>query len=289
MKLTKDKQILVVGLGVIGGSYAMRLSEKGFKVTAIEKNKDSLSLAKEKGWIVSGSTTPDKALIAGADIIVIALYPHALIDWVRDHAGDCKSGVVITDVTGVKSGVVGAVQEILPPGAEFIAAHPMAGREKSGAANADASVFDGANFIIVPTERNTQDGIGLARQLGEMLGFGAISVLSPAEHDRVVAFLSQLTHCIAVALMNACDSAEFSKFTGDSFRDLTRIARINDEMWSELFLWNKAALLTEMDRFRAAFDQIEAAVKNDDRDTLRELMRQSSRHRELFDIKKEEK
>jgi len=166
---------------------------------------------------------------------------------------------------------------------EFIAAHPMAGRERSGVQYADPSVFEGANYIVVPTEKNTGLAIETCKYLGEELGFAHISELPPEKHDQMIAFLSQLTHCIAVSLMNAGEDDSLVRYTGDSFRDLTRIAKINDEMWSELFLINKEPLLKEMERFRHAFDALERTIREDDREEMRRQMRVSTERRAKFD------
>ncbi|MBR5278342.1 MAG: prephenate dehydrogenase, partial [Clostridia bacterium] len=193
---------------------------------------------------------------------------------------------VITDVTGVKECIVYEIQSLLPDGVEFISAHPMAGRETSGVENADDGMFKNANYIVVPTEKNSLDTIELCGDLGETLGFREISVLSPEKHDQMIAFLSQLTHCIAVSLMCACDAPDLERYTGDSFRDLTRIANINDEMWSELFLSNKQTLLQEMDKYRQAFDQLYGSIKNGNREELRQMMQLSTARRKKFDKKK---
>ena len=145
------------------------------------------------------------------------------------------------------------------------------------------AVFKGANYIVTPTERNTEGAIELCKSLGEELGFARISVLSPKEHDDMIAFLSQLTHCIAVTLMTCNTSEGLEKYTGDSFRDLTRIAKINDAMWSELFLMNKDALLAQMDSFIGEFEKLKSMIECDDRDGMRAMMRQSTERRSLFD------
>ena len=153
----------------------------------------------------------------------------------------------------------------------------------SGVEFADPNVFKGANYIVTPTEKNSIDAIRLCKDLGEELGFLRISELSPESHDEMIAFLSQLTHIIAVTLMNCNDSDGLEKYTGDSFRDLTRIAKINDRMWSELFLMNKQSLLTEMDRFIAEFSEFREYLANGDGKRMREKMRSSSARRSLFD------
>ncbi len=267
----------------MGGSYAKALHRNGFRVTAITKEQADIDYAIEKGYIDAGSTEADPGLIGEADITVFALYPHTFIEWVRDRQQYFKPGSIITDVTGVKGAVVYEIQDMLRDDVEFIAAHPMAGRECSGVQNSDDSMFRDANYIVVPTKKNTPEAIELCESLGSILGFWRIGVLSPEEHDEMIGFLSQLTHCIAISLMNCNRNDELSKYTGDSFRDLTRIAKINDELWSELFLLNKEALLREMRAFESELDSLREAIENDDSEKIREKMRLSTQRRKIFD------
>ncbi|MBQ9860157.1 MAG: prephenate dehydrogenase [Clostridia bacterium] len=282
MKLDPSKKILIVGLGLLGGSYARALKKKGYTVNAITKDESSVAYALENGLIDHGTTAVDADLIAEADLIVFALYPHVFVEWIKEHGPLIKSGTVLTDVTGVKGCIVYEIQSLLPEGVEFIAAHPMAGREVYGVENSDDSIFDGANYLVVPTEKNTFGAIELCESLGEELGFADVSRLSPERHDEMIAFLSQLTHCIAVSLMCACDDPAIERYTGDSFRDLTRIANINDDMWSELFLSNQKALLEQMDLYRTAFDRLYNCVKSGDREEMRSMMRLSTARRKKF-------
>ena len=191
-------------------------------------------------------------LVREADCIIFGLYPTVLLDWVKQYGQLIRPGTMVTDVSGVKRGVVEPVQAALPEGVEFIASHPMAGRETSGIAHSAEVNFAPANFIITPTEKNSQAGIDWCRDLAAELGFKRISVLTPAEHDHMIGYVSQLCHAIAVSLMCASDNSELANYTGDSFRDLTRIAHINDKMWAELFLWNKDNLISEIDMFESA-------------------------------------
>lgn len=283
MKLTKETKILIIGLGVMGGSYAKALSQKGYKVKCITKEIADIRYGMEHGMICYGSTEVEPELVGEAELIVFALYPKSFIDWIKKHQHLISPGTIITDVTGVKSEVVYKVQDILREDVEYIPAHPMAGRERSGVEYADPTVFNGANYIVTPTEKNSLEAIKLCKSLGEELGFLRISELSPEEHDEMIAFLSQLTHIIAVTLMNCNDSEGLEKYTGDSFRDLTRIAKINDRMWSELFLMNKDALLTEMDRFIEEFSEFRSYLASGDGKRMREKMRSSSARRSLFD------
>ena len=283
MKLNNETKILIVGLGVIGGGYAEALSNQGFDVSCITKEQKDIDYAIERGMIKFGTTEVDPELIQNSDLIVFALYPTVFIEWIEKYQGLFKPGTLITDVTGVKSSVVSTVQSILRDDVEFISAHPMAGRERSGVEFADSSVFKGANYIVTPTEKNTEEAIEICKELGSLLGFARISVLSPEDHDEMIAFLSQLTHCIAVALMTCNEAEGLEKYTGDSFRDLTRIAKINDAMWSELFLMNKDALIDQMDAFIDEFERMKDMLVSGDREGLRAMMRRSTERRSLFD------
>ena len=283
MKFDENTKILIVGLGLIGGSYARALTEKGFETGVIDVDQKAIDYALAKGWIKSGQTQADKDYVSRFDVVVFAVYPKTLIAWLEQYRSFIKSGALVTDVSGVKGCVVYKAQELLQDRAEFIGAHPMAGREVSGVEHANPAIFKGANFIVVPTDKNTQEGIEGCKELARLLGFGKISVLSPEQHDEMAGFLSHLTHCIAVSLMVCKDSTHLASYTGDSFRDLTRIAKINDDMWSELFLLNKDELLAQMNLFEEHFNALKKYIESDDRDAIREMMRISASRRKVFD------
>lgn len=285
MKLIKKVNILIVGLGLLGGSYAKGLKKLGFTVNAITKEQSSVDFALQNGIIDYGTTNIEPELIGEADLVVFALYPHIFKSWISENQKYFKSGAVLTDVTGVKGCIVDEIQGILRSDVEYIAAHPMAGKEVSGVENSDEAIFKGANYLVVPTKKNTREAIELCSNLGELLGFAKVSVLSVEKHDRMIAFLSQLTHCIAISLMCANDDPGLVEYTGDSFRDLTRIANINDEMWSELFLSNKQVLLEQMDIYRETFDKLYNFINNDDRNGMREMMKLSTKRRREFNKK----
>lgn len=279
------KNILIVGLGLLGGSYAEALHRYGFRISALTRRQSSIDYAIAHGLIDEGAAGVDPEMISRADLIVFALYPHVFIEWIEENQKYFKPGALITDVTGVKCSIVYRVQEMLRPDVEFIAAHPMAGREVYGVENSTSRMFAGANYIVTPTEKNTPEAVEMCRELGLLLGFSNIAVLSPEEHDEMIGFVSQLTHCIAVALMTCNEHEHIEKFTGDSFRDLTRIAKINDEMWSELFLSNKDALLRQMDMFSDQFLKLRTMIAEGDEEGMREMMRHSSLRRARFDKK----
>ena len=288
MMLDKNKTILIVGLGLLGGSYAMALKKQGYTVTAIARRPETVEYALSHGLIDKGAHEVDPALVGEADLVIFALYPQVFLDWIAQNQMLFKSGAVLTDVTGVKGFIVGKIQDMLRDDVEFIAAHPMAGKEVCGIENSSDAIFKGANYLVVPTEKNTPEAIALCKELGTVLGFKRVAQLTVESHDEMIAFLSQLTHCIAVSLMCCNDTPGMEAYTGDSFRDLTRIARINDEMWSELFLDNRQALLTEMERFREEFDALYQKIKTGDREGIRSMMRCSTERRRRFD-KVEEK
>ena len=279
------KRILIVGLGLLGGSYARGLKRFGFHISAITKEQSSIDFALKEGIIDEGSTEIDARMIGEADLVIFALYPHIFVEWIEENQGLLKSGALITDVTGVKRSIVYKIQDILRPDMEFVAAHPMAGREVSGVENSTDRMFFGANFIVTPTEKNTSEAVETIIELGRLLGFSNVTTLSPEEHDEMIGFLSQLTHCIAITLMTCNDKENMEKFTGDSFRDLTRIARINDLMWSELFAANKDVLLEQMNLFIGKFNELKAMLESDDIDGMRAMMRHSTERRALFDKK----
>lgn len=281
--MDKNKIYLIVGLGLLGGKYAKELTEQGFTVTGINRSEGHLQYALEHGYITRGKTHDFADLIAEADHIVFGLYPTTFIEWIRQWGSYIKPGCVFTDVSGVKTGLVDTIQGLLPEGVEFISSHPMAGKESSSVENSDKVDFTTANFIITPTERNTPQAIAWCRELAETLQFHHITVLTPAMHDHMIGYVSQLCHAIAAALMIAEDNTNLAEYTGDSFRDLTRIARLNDKMWAELFLWNKENLVSEIDQFDMALQTIKHAIEEDDRDKLERLFQLSTKRRAMFD------
>ena len=280
-----SKKILIVGLGLLGGSYAKVLKRYGFHISAITLDQNSIDYAIKENIIDEGSIELDERMIGEADLVIFALYPHVFVEWIEKNQWLLKSGALITDVTGVKRSIVYQIQDMLRPDVEFVAAHPMAGREVSGVENSTDRMFIGANYIVTPTEKNTPEAIQTCIELGRLLGFSNVTTLSPEEHDEMIGFLSQLTHCIAITLMTCNDKENMEKFTGDSFRDLTRIARINDLMWSELFVANKDVLLEQMDMFINKFNDLKAMLQAEDIDGMRAMMRHSTERRALFDKK----
>ena len=283
MIIDKHSKFLVIGLGLLGGSYARALTEKGYYVEAITLDQKSVDYALSHQIVNDATTEVNNIMIENADVIIFALYPNVFIDWIKQYGHLIKPGTLITDVTGVKKCIVYEIQSLLPDGVEFVSAHPMAGREVYGVENSSEKIFFGANYVVVPTEKNTEENIDACKRIGEILGFGRIAELSPEDHDELIGFVSQLTHCIAVSLMTCYENERLEKYTGDSFRDLTRIANINEVMWSELFLLNRESLLNQMELFKKEFNKLETYLQNGDREGMMDMMKLSTERRKKFD------
>lgn len=274
-------KIVIVGLGVIGGGYAMALKEAGYEeVYGIDKNIDTLRKAKALGIIKEGYED-EKEIIKGADLIVLAVYPNLVKSFIINNKDSFKDGTIITDVTGIKQLFINEVINILPKKVDFVFAHPMAGREKKGIDYATNQVFKGANFLITVTDKNKDKNLDIIENLAYKMGFKNVKRICPKYHDEMIAFTSQLPHALAVALINSdIEGRNTGEFIGDSYRDLTRIANINESLWSQLFLGNKENLLKAIYNFEKELDKIKDSVKNEDKETLQELFIKSSLRRE---------
>lgn len=276
----KDKNILIVGLGVVGGSYAMALTAAGYKnVYAVNRSEASLKKAVQAG-IVKGGSVNIEDFAAKADIAVIAVYPTGAEECARKLGALMKKGSLVTDVLGIKRYYSEKISAVLPDYIDYVPAHPMAGREKRGLDYASADVLKGANFIITPITRSTPGGIDAVKTLACDMGFGKIRTLTPEEHDRVIAYTSQLPHALAVSLINSDEEdSGTGDFIGDSFRDLTRIAEINADLWQELFIGNGENLIAAIDMFTEQLSAIRKAVEEKDRECLVKQFEKSSARR----------
>ena len=274
-------RIIIVGLGVIGGGYAMALKEAGYtEVYGIDKNIETLRKAKSLGIIKEGYED-EKEIIQDADLIVLAVYPNLVKDFIINNKEHFKDGAVITDVTGIKQLFINEITRILPQNIDFVFAHPMAGREKKGIDYATNQVFKGANFLITVTDRNKDENLDLIENLAYKMGFKHVKRICPKYHDEMIAFTSQLPHALAVALINSdIEGRNTGEFIGDSYRDLTRIANINESLWSQLFLGNKENLLKAIYNFEEELDKIKSCLENEDKESLQELFIKSSLRRE---------
>ncbi len=274
------KKILIVGLGLIGGSYAKKLCQTDYLVYGYDSNEATLRKAYAEK-VIQNDTIENIDFFSDMDIVVLSLYPNDNVSFLKKYQNKFKNKAIITDTTGIKGKMIKEMLEFIRPDLRLIPTHPMAGREVSGYDNSDPNLFVDANFIITPLK--TTIDINEIKELGKDLGFLNIEVLSISEHDEIISFLSQLTHVIAIALMNTHDTESYINYTGDSFRDLTRIAKINENLWSELFLNNQAILLKELEDFKQALNNIEEKITNNDLEGLKSLMKYAKNARILFD------
>lgn len=279
--------IAIIGLGNIGGSFALAIKANipDADIYAIDIDAAVIEKAKKQHLIKDGSQD-FKDIIPQADLIIFAVYPKLLVQLVKDYAPYLKEGCIITDVTGVKTSIIGEVEPLLPDHADFVFGHPMAGRENRGLEFSSREVFIGANYLITPTPRNKEKNIDFLKNFVKKLEFGNISVITPDFHDKVIGFTSQLAHVIAISLINSDDAARNTKkYTGDSYRDLTRITNINEKLWPELFMMNKQHLLQHIDNFQTQLDKLYAAIQSDDVETMEKMMLESTkRYKDLHDI-----
>lgn len=280
-------KIVIVGLGNIGGSFALAIKESGLdhEVYAIDKDVTALRTAEEQKLIIKGFESPSE-IVPDADFIIFSVYPLILEDVVRAYIPYLSDNTIITDVTGVKRTLIGKIEPLLPEKVDFIFSHPMAGRENSGLAFASARVFQGANYLITPTKRNHRSNIDFLTQFVKDIGFKNVTEITPEFHDEIIGFTSQLTHTIAVSLINS-DVVERNtkEYTGDSYRDLTRIANINEKLWPELFIMNKDYLVEHIDNFKMQLDKLAKAIDDEDVETMEDMMVESKkRYHDLHNL-----
>lgn len=275
--------ITVVGLGVIGGSYIKALHGLGHQVYGVDLDQKTLDQAKNDGYIIDGFQDASK-ICYKSDLTMICLYPSLILEFIKNTT--FKPGSIVSDAVGVKSHFIEEARKNLPNDVELLSGHPMAGREKKGYSYASKEVFKNANYIIVQDHQNKVESIALLEKLIQDMGFKSIKILNPVEHDEIISFTSQLPHALAVALINSDDQKyDTGRFIGDSYRDLTRIANINEDLWSELFLNNKDNLLVAMNQFEQQFDALKLAIQNNDEEALKQYFIQSTKRREQLEHK----
>nr|WP_131042510.1 prephenate dehydrogenase [Clostridioides difficile] len=276
--------VVMVGLGVIGGSFAKALKKAGYEnVFGVDVDLETLKKA-EKAKIIKKGCTTGKELFKKADLIILSIYPRLVVDFLNNNKNFFKKGTIITDTTGIKETLINDVLQIIPDDIDFIFGHPMAGREKKGIDFASEQVFNGANYIITPTGRNNIKNLELVENLILEIGFKRVKKLTSQKHDEIIAFTSQLPHVMAVALINSDEEGrDTGKFIGDSYRDLTRIANMNEDLWSELFLGNRDNLLKVIENFESEVNLVKEAIFNNDKNKLIEYFKKSSIRREALE------
>jgi len=265
-----NKKIGIVGLGLIGASIALSLKGKVDEILAVDRDEAVIKIAMERKIIDKGSTKPEE-ILGKVDLVIFALYPSDILNYIVEHKNIWHKGQILMDVAGLKGELVKTVQSLLPD-VEFIGTHPMAGREVSGIKGAREELFLGSNFIITPTDKNSVEGLNFVREMALLLGVKNIFEMTPEEHDALIAYTSHMPHLLALALIdNYTQGSE--KIIGRSFLDATRVANINERLWSELFLMNKGALSEEIDKIIGKLLNFKEKINKDDRIGLEEKMK----------------
>ena len=272
--------ITIVGLGVIGGSFAMAFKEAGFEdVYAVDLNKESIEKAKNMGIIKDGSDNA-KQFLEIADFVIICIYPRIIKDFMMENRNNFKDGAIVTDVAGIKGTLIKQLDDIIPDNIDFIFGHPMAGRENKGIDHATAECYKGANYLLIDTERNDDDNVLLLQAIIYKLGFKRIIRISSDFHDQIIAFTSHLPHVMAVSLINSDVEARNTEiYMGGSYRDATRVADINEDLWTELFLGNKENLLEVIDDFMAEMGRFREDLAKGDRVALNKRLKRATKRR----------
>lgn len=268
--------LVIIGLGAIGASFAMSLMKQGYdRIIGVDIDEATLQLARDEGYIHEGTTSPEHVL-AEADIVLLTLYPGQIATFVDQNKDHFKLGAVITDVTGVKTSIISEVERLLPDHVDFVFAHPMRGSEKKGIAGAEEEKFKEANALITPVSFNKEENIKKVEQLYRDAGFKTITRVAPEQHDEQIAYVSQLMHALSVSVVNSTQaSPDTLLFAGNSFQELTRIADINEELWTDLFSMNKHALLDSITSFEEQLSVFKKALVDSDEEELKRFLKKA--------------
>lgn len=274
-----DFNITIAGLGLIGGSYAMALQQLNPRnLWAVDIDQKTLAYGKEMK-IISEGYTPDKARIPleKSDLVIISLYPGLAVDFIRNNHNYFKSGSVITDTAGVKKQVLNQIQTFLRDDVDFVGGHPLAGKESSGLTYASPDIFCDTSYIITPTAKNKSESIKLIETLAIQIGCKTVARVSPAKHDELIALTSQLPHVMAVSLVNSACSLDLRYFVGGSFKDMSRVARINSTLWTELMLENRLNLLQQMELLEKQLTEIKGFLQNENYASLKDFLEKANK------------
>ena len=271
----------IVGLGLIGGSLAKAISQN---TDHTEYGFDLSEEVMAKAVLLDAIEQPltDK-ILSHCDIIIVALYPQATIDYVKEHADLIKKGAIVIDCGGVKRIVC---DQLIPLGEEkgflFMGGHPMAGLEHSGFAYAKKSLFNNASMVLCSTKGSIED-VEKIKDLFSAIGFTNFAITTPDDHDRKIAFTSQLAHVVSNAYIKSPTAMVHAGFSAGSYKDLTRVAKLNEHMWTELFLENPDYLAEEIDTLIENLQAYSRAIKDNDADTLCRLLRDGREKKAIID------
>ena len=260
----------IVGLGLIGGSFAKAYHAQGWRVLGCDTNRAVLETARGTG-AVNGELTAQTA--AECDLILLTAYPRASVEWLRGHADAIGKQTVVVDCCGVKREVCAECFPIAEAhGFPYVGGHPMAGTHNSGFAYAREDLYRGAPMVLVPRDFDDTALIARVKELLAPAGFTRFSVTTAEQHDQMIAFTSQLAHVVSNAYIKSPTAKRHKGFSAGSYKDMTRVAWLAPEMWAELFLENKDFLLKELDFFMASMQQYRDALETDDQQELVRLL-----------------
>jgi len=282
-KPLRNLTFAIVGLGLIGGSYAKAL--RNLKVRKILGMDISHGIARAclNANMIDEVVEEDGSNLKEADVIICSVYPEAVMGFVRQNVQNFAEGMLMTDATGVKGTMPREIQELLPEGCEFISGHPMAGRQGSGLGMSEAAIFNNSNYIIVPTEKNTPEAVSWLEEFAKALGCARSVKVSMEDHDKIIAYTSDLPHITAVALVNSASYNENTQyFIAGGFRDATRVADINPDLWSDLFLSNRDNVIAEIENYQSQLERWKKAIVENDREALKEIMREAGLRRRML-------
>ncbi len=268
--------VAVIGLGLMGGSFAKRLKEIGNRVIGINRTHSVAEEALAMGMVDSIS----EADLKQADVVIFCTPEKGTLAFIQHKISLLKENAILTDIAGVKNHFAEKVQALLPKGMDFISGHPMCGREGAGLPQADGTIFDGANYIIIPQPGNRPDHIALIQHMAKALGCSHTPVVTAEDHDRAIAYTSDLTHVLATSLIHSDSYNKNTKyFVGGSFRDMTRVADINGKLWTSLFLSNQQKLLDEIDHFTASLATLREAIAQGNTEAMETFLNEAGRRR----------
>ncbi|MBQ8929369.1 MAG: prephenate dehydrogenase [Oscillospiraceae bacterium] len=271
----------IVGLGLIGGSFAKAYTQAGHTVFAGDRDENVLGIAKIGGFI-AGELTGEN--LAACELLLIALYPQAAIAWLREHAGQIGKNTLVMDTCGTKRQVCETCFTLAEEyGFTFVGGHPMAGTQFSGFKHSRATLFKGASMIIVPPRYDDMAFFARIKELLAPCGFGRVTVTDGARHDEMIAFTSQMAHVVSNAYIKSPTARAHKGFSAGSYKDLTRVAWLNEQMWTELFLENRDNLIRELDGFLDSVRAYRDAMAAEDANALRELLAEGRKIKEEVD------
>lgn len=272
----KNRPVAVIGLGLMGGSFAERLTELGCFVIGFNRTVETAERALTMGIVKS----VDPEDLKKAEIVIFCTPVKGTLAFLREHADWLKAGAILTDIAGVKDHTWPLIRELLPPGMDFVQAHPMCGREGAGLSQADGTIFRDCNYVLIPEKENKPENLALIATLARALGAWHVPQVTSEAHDRFIAYTSGLPHAVAASLMNSESyEKDTGMFIGGSFTDATRVADINGRLWTSLFLSNRDKILAEMDSFQESLCKLRKALETEDAEALCEFFKEAKRRR----------